>query len=432
MNQNDPLKDKCRICDSDDDDRFVGLRADTEGVEVSFPLGYELSETDDDIRRDILQLFSILNEFKKEKEGYVSRRKYDETYYDLFPLNAYMEVILYYMENGYYKELEPMYKTRAMGKIDWSRTIKQQKPLLSLNSDNITYSPVYTNFTVKLSTLIDDKEITRINQYCVHESFEKIGWIFTSFIPPKSEIPFEKNRFLAVLRTKLSNTNNDVKKRLFRAMIDIIKDKDEKNPNQRIHFGTNSFAYVWEGLIESAFGNVDKEEYYPKGEWKLKFNKDKPTHELRPDTIMCYEGNFFVLDAKYYRYGDSNNPDYLPSSSSINKQITYGEYVKLKENDKMVYNAFLMPFNKNKDIFPSQEDFLNIGEAIPQWKYINDEDEKDILEYERIQGILVDINWLMDNYRNHSTTNIQKLAESIIKAFNENKNIIGVNENSEH
>ena len=322
------------------------------------------------------------------------------------------------MENGYYKEVEPVYKTRQSGKINWSRTIKQQKPLLYLNNDNVTYSPVYTNFTVKLSTLNEDKEITLINQYCVRESFEKIGWIFTSFIPPKSEIPFDKNRFLAVLRTKLSNTNNDVKKRLFRSMIDIIKDKDEKNPNKRVHFGTNSFAYVWEGLIEKTFGNVEKEDYYPRGEWTLKYNDDKPTRELRPDTIMCYEGNFFVLDAKYYRYGDSNDRSHLPSSSDINKQITYGEYVKLKEKDKTVYNAFLMPYNKNKDIFPSKEDFLNIGEAIPKWKYLNGEDDE-IIEYEHIQGILVDINFLMDNYRSHSTENIENLAKAIMDAFEE-------------
>lgn len=418
MTLNDSLKGKCRICRHDDEDRFVGLKGDTNAVQVSFPLGYELSETEDDIRRDILQLFRILSEFKKEEEGYISKRKYDETFTGMFPLNAYLEIILYYMENGYYKEVEPVYKTRQTGKINWSRTIKQQKPLLYLNKDNVTYSPIYTNFTVKLSTLNEDKEITLINQYCVRESFEKVGWIFTSFIPPKSEIPFDKNRFLSVLRTKLSNTNNDVKKRLFRSMIDIIKDKDEKNPNERVHFGTNSFAYVWEGLIEKTFGNVAKEDYYPRGEWTLKYNDDKPTHELRPDTIMCYDGNFFVLDAKYYRYGDSNDPSHLPSSSSINKQITYGEYVKLKENDKTVYNAFLMPYNKNKDIFPSKEDFLNIGEAIPKWKYLNGEDDE-IIEYEHIQGILVDINFLMDNYRSQSTENIENLAKAIMDAFEE-------------
>lgn len=418
MTQYDSLKDKCRICKHDDEDRFVGIRGDTNAVEVSFPLGYELSETEDDIRRDILQLFRILTEFKKEEEGHISRRKYEETFMDLFPLNAYLEIILYYMENGYYKELEPIYKTRERGKINWSKTIKQQNPLLYLNKDNITYSPVYTHFTVNLSSLRDDKEITLINQYCVRESFERVGWIFTSFMPPKSEIPFDKNRFLAVLRTHLSNTNNDVKKRLFRSMIDIIKDKDEKNPNRRVHFGTNSFAYVWEGLIEKAFGNVEKEDYYPRGEWTLKYSDDKPTHELRPDTIMCYDGNFFVLDAKYYRYGDSNDPSHLPSSSSINKQITYGEYVKLKENDKTVYNAFLMPYNKNKDIFPSKEDFLNIGEAIPKWKYVNGE-ENEIIEYEHIQGILVDINFLIDNYRSHSTENIENLAKAIMVAFEE-------------
>ena len=77
-----------------------------------------------------------------------------------------------------------------------------------------------------------------------------------------------------------------------------------------------------------------------------------------------------------------------------------------------------MPYNKNKDIFPSKEDFLNIGEAIPKWKYLNGEDDE-IIEYEHIQGILVDINFLMDNYRIQSTENIENLAKAIMDAFEE-------------
>ena len=63
---------------------------------------------------------------------------------------------------------------------------------------------------------------------------------------------------------------------------------------------------------------------------------------------------YLYYDAKYYRYGDSKDPTELPRSTSINKQITYGEYVatdpKFKDENghaPPVYNVFLMPFNKN-------------------------------------------------------------------------------------
>ena len=64
----------------------------------------------------------------------------------------------------------------------------------------------------------------------------------------------------------------------------------------------------------------------------------------------------------------------LPNSSSINKQITYGEYIaknidmlKKYENSFKVYNAFLMPY-ESKEI--NEEKYKWIGEAYSEWKII--------------------------------------------------------------
>ena len=43
---------------------------------------------------------------------------------------------------------------------------------------------------------------------------------------------------------------------------------------------------------------------------------------LEPDTIMLQNGKCYILDAKYYNYGISWNPNALPASSSI--EITNG------------------------------------------------------------------------------------------------------------
>ena len=136
---------------------------------------------------------------------------------------------------------------------------------------------------------------------------------------------------------------------------------------------------------------------------------------------MCHKDDFFVIDAKYYKYGDSNCQKDLPDSSSINKQITYGEYVQLKEKGKTVYNAFLMPYNRNKNSFNSKELFLNIGEAIPEWKFDPNDKNKKEKKYEHIQGILVDINCLMKNYTSNKDDNIEKLAKFIKNSYDKNK-----------
>lgn len=83
-----------------------------------------------------------------------------------------------------------------------------------------------------------------------------------------------------------------------------------------------------------------------------------------PDTVMLYNGKVYILDAKYYRYGNTHKPEHLPDSSSINKQITYGEYIQSMgiENDSL-FNAFLMPYNSQKNLFETSDLMFNAAEA---------------------------------------------------------------------
>lgn len=417
MNSN-TLKDRIDVVKHDTEEPFVGIKADGEDALVYFPLGYNLSETDDEIRRDILQLFSILDDFNNPYEGSITEKTHEETVNADFPINAYMEVIRYYLENGYYTEVEPVYKTREKGKINWSKTLKQQNPLLSSNRKSSSYSPVYTKFTVKLSSPDENKEITKIHQHCVRISFERIGWIFTSFMPIKPEGSLNKDKSLTLLQSKLANTNNDNKKRLFKAMIEMIESVDEEEPNNRFYFGVKKFAKIWEGLIEDVFGTEDKTEYYPRAHWILGGRIHETNHPLQPDSIMHPKNsnNYFVLDAKYYRYGDSKYPEHLPQNADINKQITYAEYLEINKgiNPDNIYNAFLIPFNmENKEISSSNNSFINIGEAVSKWR-------KNNKRYEHIQGILVDTKFLMNSYKSNSTANIMKLSKVIEYACENN------------
>ena len=100
-------------------------------------------------------------------------------------------------------------------------------------------------------------------------------------------------------------------------------------------------------------------------------------------------------------------------SSENNKQITYGEYVatekkfKKKHGDNMrVYNAFLMPFDSLKRKCPDNSQMLKIGEAISNWK---DNSE----EYQKIQGILIDVKSLMSINVRQEMNEIEKLAKLI-------------------
>lgn len=415
MTQNNILKKYCKVVSPQDDDRFVGVRGDVNGMFVYFPLGYHLSETDSEIRKDILHLFRIINEFKEEKEGTIKQRNKNEVDDVEFPLNAYLDIIYYFLKKGYYKETDPIYKTQNKGKIHWPTTIKNQNPLLVENTGS-TYSLIYTNFTIRDSTPNEDKEITRINQYCVYESFKKIGWLFSSYMPPKPIDKFNKNKYLSILQDKLFNTNDDNKKRLFKSMLELINSVDENSKNQ-FHYGTKKFEHVLEKMIDNMFGIEHKEDYYPKAKWNLRFDDDTETYPLQPDTIMEYKDKIFVIDSKYYRYGSSKDSKDLPPATSINKQITYAEYARKLEinKGKEIYNAFLLPYNKKTNKFGIHDLFVNVGEATGEWK------GKSTHKYEHIQCILIDVRYLMENYKIKSNDNIIQLAKAIEKAFDENR-----------
>jgi hypothetical protein len=134
----------------------------------------------------------------------------------------------------------------------------------------------------------------------------------------------------------------------------------------------------------------------------------------------------FVLDAKYYRFGVTGIPYHLPASSSISKQITYGEYVSAKSEyseDDTVYNAFLMPYNRtpyDKENNPNgnrlglKDNFESIGEAYGEWKTIGK-------SYETVQGILIDTRYLMYHYAYNKDMQIRLMSELILDAYEKHK-----------
>lgn len=413
MGKESHLFKRCHVNKNDDGNRFVGVKADVDNAMVYFPIGYQLPQTEQDLRQDILHLISVLAEFTNRDDKVLAKQKFEAPQSVDFPINAYMEIINYFMEqNGYYKEKEAVYKTSDRGKIDWPKTIKRQHPLIQANG-----SPIYTDYTVRISSPNDRNLITQIHKYCVYESFSKLGWLFTPYLPEKSNLEKNDKMFLIVLNDKLVSTNNDKDKKLFSAMIAMIEYMDEKSEQSQFYFGTDRFEYVWEKLVDRVFGIKDKLYYFPKTRWSLKTGKKKTNAALEPDTIMLYNGNIYVLDAKYYRFGITGNLDDLPTSSSISKQITYGEYIhtqqKFKEkygNDVPVYNAFIMPYNACDNLFDSNDIYTNIGEATGDWK-------TDGHNYERVQGIVIDIRYLMYHYTGKTSKQIINLAQSIESAF---------------
>ena len=128
---------------------------------------------------------------------------------------------------------------------------------------------------------------------------------------------------------------------------------------------------------------------------------------------MIYKNKYYVLDAKCYKYGRTGSQNDLPDSSSINKQITYAEYIaeqekytKIHGEGFKVYNAFLMPFNSIGNNWRTNGNLLRIGEAYGEWK-------SNKKSYEKVQGILIDVKHLMKISTRQNLDEIISLANKI-------------------
>ena len=394
----------CHVSTNEGTDTFVGIRCDGERIRVCFPIGYNLGKTQDEQKKDIQLLIRVLARFSNIKEKSIPQSPIKNFEIVNFPIQAYLIILDEFYNRGYYNEIEHIFKTNGNGPKNWAKTIKTQK---AYQQDD---SFIYLSTITQESKVDISNYITKINEFCVDEAYNKIGFLFKKIYPKKPTILFNEKRFISSLKAKLCKENNDKNKLLLSSMIEMIQYIGQNGQNSRFFFGTTHFEYVWERLIDFNFGVDNKNYYYSRTSWYLNTGGNHVKSALEPDTIMRLGKKIFILDAKYYRYGVSKDPSELPHSTSINKQITYGEYVATSQKFKdsngkspLVYNAFLMPFNRDGEYFRTDKNMLHIGEARGDWKKTN-------ALYERVQGVLLDVKWLMSKTVKHNQNDISELA----------------------
>ncbi|MBR2320429.1 MAG: LlaJI family restriction endonuclease [Clostridia bacterium] len=422
------FKEICSVSASEKDN-FVGLRFEKESSagqpkpKIIFPKGWseERIRTVDEeqLRKDIILLFSAIKRFGSKEQGNLSGSLDGERDVD-FPILSYQYIIHDFLCNGYYVEREVQYTDGLRGKINWKRTIQKKKPVVS--GGNV----VYLDFIVKSNQIKENNLITLIHQYCVKESFDNLGWLYVSgdFSLPTPAIQFCKPLFVSTLREALNNTFNENKRRLFTCMLNIVEGKEKDGTSSQTAFGLKKFEVVWEGMIQAVFGKENTSDYFPHANWYIvKDSQSYRNTSLRPDTIMEHDDKLYILDAKYYRYGiDENNPDLLPHTADIAKQIVYGKYIQDKkrhkngteyENDQ-IYNAFIMPFASD-DPQKQPYKFVSIGTA--EWEKYTASSPA----YCYVLGILLDTRYLMEQHFSRNEIEVQKLSELIEDSLKNNR-----------
>ena len=174
------IKSHCHINTNRESDTFVGLDCRNEELTVNFPLGYQLSDNDSGIRKDILLLMRTLALASSAQNNTVNFSD-EKAEYSSFPLQEYLFVISDFFSRGYYQERESYYSVSPRGKIDWKRTIKTQSPYIQGNNT------VYLNYVTRQTSLMQAILRKYINIAFMRVSAKSAGFLLHSC--PKS-LPF--------------------------------------------------------------------------------------------------------------------------------------------------------------------------------------------------------------------------------------------------
>lgn len=403
---------------------FVGLRIKNGEVHLHFPESYDLADPSDkkNFRNDVVNIIRTIS-LAKSKSSASASNESGVSQNDQFAIVSYLWIIRDYLSNGYYRNSEKVYKINGKGKINWKKTLETQ-PIVS--NGNVIYDKVIVEVRNDCDTII-----TEAHKWCIFDSVRKIGWLFginekSVFVPrtPNSVI----KKYIRAIKTELARTFDDAKKMRLNHMLKVLTGVDDSDRTKEIVYGVDKYHYVYERMVDYLFTNVsDITKYNPNANWYLKKNNFAPkaASSLRPDTIRVEplktsttgEKVAYILDAKFYRFGTTGKESDLPTTTSIQKQITYGDNIihnlQSVENIKSVYNAFILPYNKNKNPFGYQEDIEFIGYSEANWR-------NDTLSHEKVCAFLIDTKHLIASWSHgNCAADIEKMIFDIEKAVNE-------------
>lgn len=382
------------------DDSFVGLKIRNNRVDFYYPETYDIDEEKlslEAVRDDILAILFTISIAKTHSN---SDFKIESTVSNnqALPVLSFLWIINDYFKNGFYVNREKILKKNQRGRIDWKRTLNGQ-PLIS--QGNV----IYKDLVVEVKNDLDNL-IVEIHKFCVKKSLDILGWLFrinsTSFI---TTLPFDKavkNVYIDALKKELSQTYDDLKRLRLNHMLSIVEGLSDKQDANELVYGVDSYDYIFERMINSIFGNRDATKFNPSANWYLKSLDYEPfqSSDLRPDTILVRGDTAYVLDAKFYRYGYTAEKSNLPETASIQKQITYGDFIKnnkFGEEIKKIRNAFILPYNKNHNK-------LGLNKLIEYIGYSKTDYRKGLEDHEIIHAFLIDLKYVITTFNklNHN------------------------------
>lgn len=307
---------------------FIGISIIDNQITLKTPLCFRIENDDKLLKKNIILFLKSLSIATKQFEHI---KQNDNLIGEIWPIDSYLWLIKDFVDNGFYYKREKTYSING-GKIEWRKTLKKT-PIYS--NGNIIYKDIITS---RMTPTND--EISEIYKFCLSKSIDRIGWLFSYTFNIQIQQYKSIKEMIILVRKELSNTFDDIKRQRFEHMLATLSNINSTGiSSKNSTYGIKNYYYVFEKMVNSFFNGIDEKElskYNPVGTWHLINCEKQSSSELRPDTIVhkTRDGKqyTYILDAKMYKYGGLEHLDKkidgLPNTSSIQKQITYGDEVK--------------------------------------------------------------------------------------------------------
>lgn len=74
-------------------DYFVGIKYENESLRINFPLGYKRASTEEELKKDVLNLIGVLSSLSDANESFIENQKIAHKEDVVFPIHAYLYLI---------------------------------------------------------------------------------------------------------------------------------------------------------------------------------------------------------------------------------------------------------------------------------------------------------------------------------------------------
>lgn len=377
--------------------KFVGL--ELESNYLNFYLPETLVTEGLPPRMSIAKKIILCIEKAREETSLTELEPKNDNFIDDFSISSMRKLIEFFLTNGpfnIYKD--EVTSIRRHGKIDWKKTIQ--------NGVIRDQSSLY--FNIIRASKVADREIEEIYEYCLNTSIYYVGWFYDIYDSHLNTTSLDLKKAIHRVRNELLlNYKEDNHSQLI-WMLNILNNQDFESLDKRhSKFGCYNFDFVYENMVDNVFGDsMSNSIFNPSSLWEMADGNVYYGTKLRPDTILITDKESFVIDAKNYRYPVTQKKVDLPGTSSLLKQLAYGEYVGKRIGMKPT-NIYLLPHrNENKSNV-----IKYLGYTVPTWNAT-----------EMVFAFSVDMLSLINSYISNSSLSHYLIAEmSTIRLENESE-----------